>query len=130
MTLKKIIPYILIILLGSSGCTFLENLDQLNEMGEYSREKDNQHRLVQSIDDHYDLLTKIIAQGKINQYKDRDSWQHSFGDPILIKKLSDGSERWLYRYAIYRLAHDKVYLYFDRNSKLVKWEKLPCQKFF
>ena len=99
-------------------------------MGEYSREKDNQHRIVKSTKDHYDALTKVIAQGRISDYKDKDSFVHSFGEPILKKDMSDGTERWLYRYAIYRLAKDKVYVYFDRNGKQVKWEKLECPKLF
>ena len=86
-------------------------------LGEYSREKDDQHRLVKSINDHYDALTKVIAQGHISDYKDEASFVHSFGDPILKKDLSDGGQRWLYRYAIYRFAKDKVYVYFDRNGK-------------
>jgi hypothetical protein len=113
-----------------SGCTIIENLDELNMMGQYSREKDAQHRLVKSIDDHYDALTKVIVQGHIMDYKNKVLLVHSFGEPILKKDLRNGQERWLYRYAIYRLAKDKVYLYFDRDGKLVKWERLPCPKFF
>jgi hypothetical protein len=86
--------------------------------------------LVKSINDHYDVLTKVIAQGHINDYKDKASFEHSFGDPILKRDLDDGGQRWLYRYAIYRFAKDEVYVYFDRNGKQVKWEKLPCPSFF
>jgi hypothetical protein len=130
MKSKKIIPYLLVALLGLSGCNTLSNLDELSALGQYSREKDNQHRLVKSINDHYDALTKVIAQGHINDYKDEASFVNSFGDPILKKDLGDGTQRWLYRYAIFRYAKDKVYVYFDRNGKQVRWEKLPCQSSF
>jgi len=124
------IPYLLVVLLGFSGCSILGNLDELSVLGQYSREKDNQHRLVKTINDQYDALTKVIDHGHIGDYKDESSFVSSFGDPILKKDLSDGGQRWLYRYAIYRLAKDKVYVYFDRNGKQIKWEKLPCPKFF
>lgn len=126
--MKKIIPYLLV-LLGLYGCNILSNTDELSVMGDYSREKDSQNRLVQSINDHYDALTKVIAQGHINDYKDKASFVHSFGEPILKKGLGSRGELWLYRIAIFRLAKDKVYVYFDRNGKLVKWEKLPCSFF-
>lgn len=126
----KIISYLLLVLLGLSGCTIIENLDELSAMGEYSREKDNQHHLVKSINDHYDALTKVIDQKAISGYKDKASFVSSFGEPILKRDLSNGGQRWLYRYAIYRFAKDKVYVYFDRDGKQVKWEKLPCPKFF
>ena len=126
----KITYYLILVCLCLSGCTIINNLDEISTLGGYSREKDGQHRLVKSIDDHYDALTKVIAQGHISDYKDRSSFLHSFGDPILKKDLSNGGQRWLYRYAIYRLAKDKVHVYFDRNGKMVKWEKLSCPKLF
>ena len=97
---------------------------------DYSREKDAQHHLVKATNDHYDDLTRVIAQGHIGDYKDQASFVHSFGEPILKKGLSNGTQRWLYRHAIYRLSKDKVYVYFDRDGKMTKWEKLPCPKFF
>jgi len=65
----------------------------------------------------------------MSDYKDEEDFVHFFGEPILKKDLKDGS-RWLYRYAIFRLAKDKVYLYFDRDGTLIKWEKLPCSLSF
>jgi hypothetical protein len=130
MKLPKIAPYLVLVCLGLSGCTVLSNLDELSVLGGYSREKDNQHRLVKSIDDYYDTLIKTIDQKHINDYKDESSFTHSFGEPILKKELSDGTQRWLYRYAIYKSAKDKVYVYFDRNGRMIRWERLPCPKLF
>ncbi len=128
--MKKIIPYLLSLLLGLSGCVIIENLDEISVLRDYSRNKEDQHHLVKSINDHYDALTKVIAQGHISDYKDKASFVYSFGEPILKKDLSGAVQRWLYRYAIYRFAKDKVYVYFDRNGKMIKWEKLSCPKFF
>ena len=91
--MKKAFPYLLVMLLGLSGCTILENLDEISLLGDYSREKDNQHRLVKSIDDHYDALIKVISQGHIGDYKDKASFVHSFGEPILKKDLSEISKK-------------------------------------
>ncbi len=128
--MKKIIPYLLLVLLGLSGCTIISNLDEISTLRDYSREKEGQHHLVKSINDHYDVLTKVIAKGHISEYKDEASFVYSFGEPILKKDLSDGGQRWLYRYAIYKFAKDKVYVYFDRDGRMIKWEKLSCPKFF
>ena len=130
MRLKIVTPYLLLILLGFSGCTILENLDEITLLGEYSREKDNQHRFVKSVDDHYDALSMAVDNGSIKDYQDQTSFVHTFGEPILKKDLNDGKQRWLYRHAVYRLAKDKVYVYFDQHGKTIKWEKLPCPKFF
>jgi len=128
--MNKIIPYFLASLLAFSGCIGHENLQELMMLGQYSREKDAQNRLVKSTNDHYDALTKAIAQGKMVNYKKEASLENTFGPPILKKDLSDGSSQWLYRYAIYRTARNKVYVYFNRDGKLIKWEKIPCPSFF
>ena len=128
--MTKVIPYLLLLLLALSGCAVLDNTDELSTLGNYSREKDAQHREVKTINDHYDALIKAIDQGRISQYKDQAAFAHFFGDPLLKKDLSGGSSRWLYRYAIYRLAKDKVYVYFDNDGKMIKWERLPCSKLF
>ncbi len=130
MKSAKIIPYLFVVLLGLAGCSAFGNFDELSVLGQYSREKDEQHRLVKSVNDHYDALIKVIAQGHIVDYKDQASFVHSFGEPILKKDLGNGIQQWLYRYAIYRFAKDKVYVYFDRNGKQVKWEKISCPSFF
>jgi hypothetical protein len=141
MKTARIIPLLASLLLGSSGCAVLDNTEELSTLGNYSREKDAQHRQVKSIDDHYDALTKAkmpncsdfeklgYCEGP-NNYPDEASFVHSFGDPLLKRDLSDGSSRWLYRYAIYRLAKDKVYVYFDHHGKMIRWERLPCPKLF
>jgi len=141
MKSKKIIPCLLVMLLSLSGCTILENLDEITLLGQFSRESEAQHRLVKSINAHYDALTKAKmpncsdfeklghCEGP-NNYPDEASWVHAFGDPILKKDLSGGGQRWLYRYAIYRFAKDKVYVYFDHNGKMVRWERLRCPKLF
>ncbi len=130
MKLIRTHPYLLLLLLGFGGCTILGNLDEISTLQQYSNEKDAQHRQVKSINDHYDALSKAIAQGHISEYKDKDAFVRSFGGPILKKVLSNGTQRWLYRYAIYRFAKTKVYVYFDTAGKMVKWEQLPCPKFF
>ncbi len=130
MKLRKIASYLTLMCLCLSGCSIIFNLDEVFVLQGYSSEKEAQHRLVKTINDHYDALIKALDQGHINDYKDEASWVRAFGEPILKKDLKDGGQRWLYRYAIYRFAKDKVYVYFDRQAKMVKWEKLPCSKFF
>jgi hypothetical protein len=127
--MKKIAPYLILICFCLSGCSILFNLDEVCTLEDYSHESDAQHRLVKSIDDHYDALAKVLAQGQMGDYKDEASFERTFGDPILKKDLSGGGQRWLYRHAIYRSSKDKVYVYFDPAGKMIKWEKLPCSKF-
>jgi hypothetical protein len=127
--LSKLLPQLFALLI-LSGCTIVSNLDQITTLQNYSKEKDNQHRVVKSINDHYDALSKAIDQGHMSNYKDEASFVKFFGEPIVKKDLNDGTVRWLYRYAIFRLARNKVYVYFDREAQAIKWERLPCSSFY
>ena len=126
MKTNSILLIFVFLIFGISGCTVVSNLDQITTLQGYSSEKEAQHKDVKIVKVHYDALTKAIDQGQINDFKDQASFIHAFGDPILKKEMNDGTGRWLYRYAIFRLAKDKVYVYFDRDGKLVKWEKMAC----
>jgi len=125
----RIFVYLIFLCLPLSGCVILGNLDEIFTLQDYSHDKEAQHRLVQTINDHYDALTRIIADGHIHDYKNESAFERAFGQPILKRDLSNGQERWLYRYAIYRFAKDKVYVYFDHAGQMISWEKLPCSKF-
>jgi len=121
---------LILLLLGFCGCSVLGHLDRLSVLGDYAREKDDQSRLVKSVNAHYDALGDVIARGHIREYKDKSSFVYAFGQPILKKDMPDGSQQWLYRYAILESAKDKVYVYFDQHDQLTKWEKVPCPSFF
>lgn len=126
--MRRIILYLLL-MFGLSGCVIVGNLDEISTLKDYSAEKDQQHKSVKQIDDHYDDLAKAIDGGKINQYKNQDELVRDFGEPLL-KKSWNGGERWLYRHAIFRLSKDKVYLYFNAQGQLTRWERLPCSLSF
>jgi len=120
----------LFIMLGCSGCVILGNLDEVFTLQGYSNNKDEQHQFVKETNDHYDALSKTIDSGHINDYKDEISFVKLFGDPLIKKNLNNGEQRWLYRHAIFRLSKDKIYLYFNAQGQLIKWEKLPCSLSF
>ena len=130
MKIRKIFSCLVFVFLCLSGCTIVSNIDQITTLQGYSNEKEAQHRYVKGIKDHYDALARVIDQGHINDYKNQASFVHSFGEPILKKDLIDGTERWLYRYAIFRLAKDKVYVYFDHHGQIIRWERLLCSSFY
>jgi hypothetical protein len=121
---------LIIILVCSWGCSILGHMDQISMMGDYARDKNGQYKTVDQVDASYDSLVNAINAGKIKDYPDQISILRNFGDPILKKTMNaDGQaqEQWLYRHAIPQKAKDKVYLYFDSNGKLVKYNQEKIQ---
>ena len=115
---------------GCYGCSILNHLDEILTLGDYSRDKGAQHKLVDGIDARYDALVAAMKSGDIKKYPDQKAIRRAFGDPILIKGIDDhgrSQEQWLYRHALPMKAQDRVYLYFDQQGKLFKYEQEKIQ---
>ena len=115
---------------GFGGCSAIHHLPELSTMGEYSREMDNNKKTVDAVDQRYDALVAAINTDGLKSYSDAGGVRSFFGAPILIKPIEvDGrpQEQWLYRHALISKSKDKVYLYFDKQGKLIKYEKENIQ---
>ena len=113
-------------LLAFNGCAIIDHLDELSMMGDFARDKDDQKKIIQRVKDNYDALVGAINAKQMNSYSNQIDIRNKFGEPIAIKDLKiDGKkqQQWLYRYALIREAKDKVYLYFDENGGLTKYEQ-------
>jgi len=118
------------LIISVSGCSILNHLEELSTLGEYSREKDEQHKMVRDINAHYEALLVAINTGKMKQYPDKSSLRRNFGEPIEIKIINVAGtkqEQWLYRQAIAMKAKDRVYLYFDGQGQLIKFQQEQIQ---
>jgi hypothetical protein len=121
----------ILVVLGLSGCTklkLLPYLDQALLLQDFGQEKTQQQKIVDNTNALYDKLTAAIQSGDIAQYKTEKSIIKAFGQPVLSREQAlDGKalKQSLYRYSILRTARDKVYLYYDPQGKLVKWESQP-----
>jgi hypothetical protein len=72
----------------------------------------------------FDLLLKDIKHAKLKLGISKKEVFSRYGQPVL-ESVSDDQEmlvRLLYRYPTKFFGSTKVYLYFDANEKLVKWE--------
>ncbi len=115
---------------GLCGCYVLSKMDELSTLGNYTRDKEEQQRIINRVDARYDALLAAVNTGAIKQYSDQRSVRKAFGDPIVIKVAGVAGhkqERWLYRYALPLKARDKVYLYFDGKGKLVQYKQEKIQ---
>ena len=119
---------ILIIVVLLAGCTQLQMLPYLDQaliLQEFGREKDGQHKFVDNTDAKFDQLLADIKSGAIAKCKAETDIIKTYGSPILtVDAAMDGAvlKRSLYRYAIQRKGPKKVYLYYDKQGSLVKFE--------
>ena len=124
------LPIILGMTVFLSGCTQLQLLPYLDQallLKGFGEEKAAQHKYVDNVGIKFDKLRAVIQSGQIKSYKTEKDIIKQFGTPILASTVSiDGVslKQCLYRYAIQNKGPYKVYLYYDAEDRLVKWESL------
>lgn len=115
-----------LLVLTFNGCAIIGHLNELSTMGEFARDKDNQNKIVNLNNSHYDALMAAINAKEMVHFTNQAEIRNTFGEPIVIKTITvDGKiqEQWLYRYAVIKQAKDKVYLYFDDQGKFLNYKQ-------
>jgi hypothetical protein len=120
--------YLCSYLIFLTGCTQLkqvQNLDQLLVLKEYSEEKEAQGKWIEQETENFNGILAAVRDGSIKNSPDRESIREQFGDPVIIENIEKDNapvEQWLYRHPLQKLAFERVYLYFDSNGRLVRYE--------
>lgn len=116
------------ILTGCAKVGQLQHLDELLTLKAYSDEKEAQQKWIEGENQRFQQLLTAVKDGSIQNYASRDVILKNFGSPVVSDVVSEKDqtlERWLYRHPIQKLASDRVYLYFDSNGRLTKFEQIP-----
>ena len=114
----------------AAGCMqmqLLPYLDQVLALKEFGDDKDAQHKYVKNINAQFDRLVIAVQSGEIRKYKTEQDVVKSFGPPVLSQTVESNGEslkRCLYRYAIQRTSPGKIYVYYDPQGNLVKYEQV------
>ena len=114
-----------LILFSMSGCFFLpEGLKTLKSVGD-SQDKIEAY-LTRQVKFFNKLLTdleKEVLEPGISKQR----FMHTYGQPILSKEVTEplGGVKFLYRHPTEYFKSDRVYLYFDQEENLVRWEYKP-----
>ncbi len=111
---------LLLIVVMTSGCSIIGNLDQLFALKTYSAEKDAQRRQIERTNASYDKLKADYQAGRLVIGATATSIQDAYGLPILNIPHPDGTSHWLYRHDIWYKDTDKIYLFFNEQQQLTE----------
>jgi len=125
---KKIIPFLLRILLATSGCAKLAHIRELITLKNYSDEQASIDAYVQDQDEKFGFLVEEIKSGLVSSRTTEQSFRDAFGDPAIARE--EVKEGVPYKVLVYRRVKDffggeKVYLYFDQQGVLRDLKYLP-----
>jgi len=108
-----------------SGCFFLpKSLKTLKSVG------DSQDEISTYLAKQLELFNQLLVDLEdevVEPGISKKRFIRTYGEPILVKEVSEpsGGIVLLYRHPTEYFKSDRVYLYFDQEEKLVRWEYKP-----
>lgn len=113
---------LLFMIFACTGCSMISHLDEAMALKAYSDEKDAQEKYVQAHDAQFEELLRQLKQPEgFLRYEQRKSFVRQFGEPVLCRQ-EKSLEQCLYRRIVKPMESPKVYVYFDAQGKLVRWQ--------
>lgn len=110
-------------ILSCAGCAELQHLDQALTLKAYSDEKDAQNKYVARHDALFEEMWREAQ--KPEAFKaglTKPGFARAFGDPVFCRQAGV-LEECLYRRIVKPLESPKIYLYFDAQGELVRWDR-------
>jgi hypothetical protein len=120
--MRKILFLLLVFVV--CGCA-ARHVEEIRRIQVVSAEMAAQQRLVDESNKRFEALLKVVQEKTMSDYKTRKDFLDAFGQPIFTKRITGSPaehELWLYRYCEKFWGSEKVYLYFDKEGNLVRWE--------
>jgi len=118
-----LLGYLFVFILG--GCVVLsDELQALKDLGKSQAQIDS---YLKRKNRRFLKLLKHYKKGVLRIGISKSRIISVYGEPVLTKSLDDSlvKEVFLYRHPTDYFKSDKIYLYFDKLDKLVRWEYRP-----
>ena len=109
---------------GQVGCAKMAHMQELLTLKALSDNQAQQAKYVEREDKKFTELLEAVKNNQLHQYPNQKSVLKAFGEPILRRKKADNTEQWLYRYSARLSNSEKVYIYFDREGMLTRFEHI------
>ena len=117
-------PVLLILIMTAlSGCAILDNLDGAMALKDFSQERDAQDAAVKVADAKFArLLEQLRMPDELKHYQLKANIVNEFGPPVFCRDAA-GLDQCLWRQSISTSQSPRVYIYFDGQGKLQRWER-------
>lgn len=120
---RYLLPFLFIGIVSISGCANLRgNMNTIQTLIELGKSEKDKEKILKQETMNFEKVKKYINSNKIEKGISKDIAVKKFGEPVLIFSEPE-AERWAYKAADASwLSGEKIYLFFDKDAKLVKWE--------
>jgi hypothetical protein len=126
--MRRLVHLLIVLSALLTGCAKIEHMDELLALQSFSDNQDAQKRYLAQEEQKFQNLLSDVKQQKLSPGISKLSIFSTYGKPILITEVKDDlviKQELMYRHPAQLLGSEKVFLYFDAQSRLVKWQYLP-----
>lgn len=118
---------LIVFLLISESCTFIKFHKQLSTLKQLEANQKSIDIYIDRKKKKFHQLLQAIKERKLPLNLSKKEAIDIYGEPVLTKKSSSGEEVFLYRHPLKYSSTTKVYLYFDKDGKLSKFQVLSAK---
>ncbi|MFH1655973.1 MAG: hypothetical protein ABH954_05135 [Candidatus Omnitrophota bacterium] len=114
-----------------SGCAILRHKDQLLTLKRLGDDQARQEKSIKIQEKRFQVLLLDYERGRLKKGTTRRRILSRYGEPISMKGLEGDpyiAEQFAYRHPEEIFGSEKVYLFFDKDSKLIDWQYYPAVK--
>ena len=119
--------FLIVISMGISGCVGTgANVSGLKMLVQLGRDNKLKQRALKQETKNFQSVKKYIDDNKIKKGISAKYAIKKFGEPVLVLSDSEG-EKWAYKRSdVDWVGGEKIYLFFDKEGKLLDWECVNC----
>jgi uncharacterized protein YehS (DUF1456 family) len=124
----KVLFYFLI--LGITGCAAMSNLDELLTLKSVADSQKDIEIYLKKQEDGFKKLLDDVKNERLKQGLTKKYIMETYAEPILTKETTQDNavrEILLYRHPTQYFNSDRIYLYLDKNFRLLKWQLKPAK---
>jgi hypothetical protein len=122
--LKRVLSIFGLVVLVCSlhGCGVLIKSDPIETLADQGRQEDLKNKALKEEAERFEKVLGALKSGAIQKGALSGEIEKSYGAPVVVIPKDEG-QSWLYNAKGRRwFKQPKIYLYFDREKKLKKWE--------
>lgn len=123
------IIFLTVALLGLNGCSLLQHYEQLMALKRIGDSQREIELYLKAQEEGFYKLKQDLKTKKLKIGVPQEEILARYGEPVLSKEVKDKpqiQQVFLYRHPTNYFTSDKIYLYFDKNRKLVSFEYKPA----
>lgn len=122
---------VLAVFISVTGCTLIRYSSELMTLKSVGDSQKDIQQYLAAQEKKFSALQADVKANRLQSGVSKQDIVNVYGDPVFSRPLADDLEMYemfLYRHPTQYFTSDRIYLYFDKDQKLTRWQYEPAEK--